>query len=248
MSTRRLTISVPQPCHEDWQAMAPTFQGRFCQNCQKTVVDFTAVSDSEIVDWLTENKDTTCGRFRHEQVGTELKAATYNRKPWTWRAVALVLSAWLSTKNVEAKQVSTFIISSAGQQTGSENSRRETKKLSEKPVSPVILKGKVVDARSKETLPGTTIMLKGTSIGVPSDRNGNFELSVPAHLVNKKQKIIFSFIGYEMKEVKLSKLLKREHSEIIMTLDTAVLGGIAIQFNKPLPEPGFFQKVKQLFS
>ncbi len=205
------------------------------------------MTDAEVVSWLSHQEGRTCGRFRPNQLGKELTAATYNRKRWTLRTIALGLSAWLSTKNVEAKQVPTSI-SSAGQQAASENLGRETKKLSEKPVSQVILKGKVVDARSKETLPGTTIMLKGTSIGVPADRNGNFELSIPAHLVNKKQKVTFAFIGYEMKEVKLSKLLKQEKSEIVMTLDTSVLGGIAIQVNKPLPEPGFFQKVKQLFS
>ncbi|MFA1771050.1 carboxypeptidase-like regulatory domain-containing protein [Rufibacter glacialis] len=227
--------------------MTPQNQGRFCQSCQKTVVDFTAMPDAEVVEWLAKNKNTKCGRFRKDQIGKELTAPIYSPKRWNWPAAVLGLTAWLSTTSVVAKQVSSPVYST-NQRPASENRGKSMKELSEISVSLLVLKGTVIDAQSKEAMPGTTILLKGTSIAVPADQNGHFELAVPAYLVNRKQKVIFAFIGYEMKEVKLSKLLKKNHPKIIMALDTAVLGGIAIQFSKPIPDHGFLQRIKQLFS
>jgi len=36
---KKMRISIENPCHEDWQKMLPESQGRFCQACEKTVVD-----------------------------------------------------------------------------------------------------------------------------------------------------------------------------------------------------------------
>ncbi|NVO84912.1 hypothetical protein [Hymenobacter terrestris] len=44
-----LTISVPQPCSENWAAMTPAAQGRHCAACAKTVVDFSCMTDAQVV-------------------------------------------------------------------------------------------------------------------------------------------------------------------------------------------------------
>jgi hypothetical protein len=44
-------------------------KGRFCGACAKVVVDFTAMSDEEIVEYLQQHtKQKTCGHFRNEQL------------------------------------------------------------------------------------------------------------------------------------------------------------------------------------
>ncbi|GAB4035957.1 carboxypeptidase-like regulatory domain-containing protein [Spirosoma jeollabukense] len=70
-----LTIQIPQPCHERWDDMQPHEQGRFCANCQKMVVDYTALSDRELVKLLTKPLTTSCGRFRDEQLNRPLLVA-----------------------------------------------------------------------------------------------------------------------------------------------------------------------------
>jgi hypothetical protein len=44
-----LHLDIPEPCHEDWHKMSPEAQGRYCGSCQKTVTDFTSMSDTQLV-------------------------------------------------------------------------------------------------------------------------------------------------------------------------------------------------------
>ncbi len=62
-------IRIPEPCHEDWDAMTKNEQGRHCQVCSKTVVDFTNKSSEEIGAIIAENASSKlCGRFKTTQL------------------------------------------------------------------------------------------------------------------------------------------------------------------------------------
>ncbi len=62
-------ISIPKPCHEDWGAMIPNEQGRFCGQCARTVTDFTGMKALEIQSYLLENSSKkVCGRFKADQL------------------------------------------------------------------------------------------------------------------------------------------------------------------------------------
>jgi hypothetical protein len=64
-----LKISIPTPCHEDWDAMIPNSQGRHCNSCVKTVIDFTNMSDEEVKHFFINKKEEKiCGRFKNEQL------------------------------------------------------------------------------------------------------------------------------------------------------------------------------------
>lgn len=64
-----LKISIPTPCHKDWQAMAPNTQGRHCTSCAKTVIDFTTMSDDEVkYFFLNKKEEKVCGRFKNIQL------------------------------------------------------------------------------------------------------------------------------------------------------------------------------------
>lgn len=63
------TISIPQPCSEDWNAMQPNANGRHCTACATTVTDFTAWAPEEIAAYLMANKGSkVCGRFSQKQL------------------------------------------------------------------------------------------------------------------------------------------------------------------------------------
>lgn len=61
-------ISVPKPCHENWDAMTPDVQGRFCSSCEKNVVDFTGMADEQVLQVILNSRQIICGRFNNEQL------------------------------------------------------------------------------------------------------------------------------------------------------------------------------------
>jgi hypothetical protein len=66
---KEFKIRIPEPCHEDWNGMTKNEQGRHCQACSKTVIDFTDKEPEEIEAYLTANASTKlCGRFKTTQL------------------------------------------------------------------------------------------------------------------------------------------------------------------------------------
>lgn len=62
-------LTIPTPCHQPWHEMQPNQQGRHCNACQKTVVDFTAMNDVQLGDFFTANTgENICGRFNSAQL------------------------------------------------------------------------------------------------------------------------------------------------------------------------------------
>ena len=58
------------------------------------------------------------------------------------------------------------------------------------------IKGTVFDSK-KETMPGASVYVKGTNIGVITDVNGKYAIKVPS----TQSVLVFSFVGYVPQEV-----------------------------------------------
>ncbi|MDE5610548.1 MAG: carboxypeptidase-like regulatory domain-containing protein [Odoribacter sp.] len=84
--------------------------------------------------------------------------------------------------------------------------------------------GKVID-KAGNVLPGVTIVLQGTSIGVTTDANGEFVLTMPEAT---DAKLVFSFIGMKTKVVTLKddKPLLVVMEEEATAMDEVVVTGI----------------------
>ena|SRR6218665_1757128 len=68
-TTNTIRISIPKPCHEDWDTMKPNEKGAFCMKCAKTVVDFTHKTTEEIKDFLAaQSGKKVCSRFMSSQL------------------------------------------------------------------------------------------------------------------------------------------------------------------------------------
>lgn len=69
MTPNRAKIVLTNPCSENWNSMQVDTVGRFCQSCQKSVIDFTSKSDQEIKAFLKDKQgEQLCGRFYIHQV------------------------------------------------------------------------------------------------------------------------------------------------------------------------------------
>ena len=85
-----------------------------------------------------------------------------------------------------------------------------------------VLKGTVLDEKG-EPLIGASVYVDGTTIGVITDIDGHFELSLPA---NENMAVVFSFIGLET-QIHVFKG-KTETITIRMKVDQTVLGDVVV--------------------
>lgn len=74
--------------------------------------------------------------------------------------------------------------------------------------------GTVTDAADGSTLPGVSVVVKGTTTGTITDMNGRYELSAPADGT-----LVFSFVGYTTTEVAV-----QGRDVINVPLETALVG------------------------
>ncbi len=58
------------------------------------------------------------------------------------------------------------------------------------------IKGKIVDLRTRQWLPGTSVVLDGTTVATMADESGNYVLEIPAS-AGAQFSVTFSFTGYE---------------------------------------------------
>ncbi len=78
-----IQISIPQPCYEDWSKMTQQEQGRFCNACQKCVVDFTTASDATLYHHFSSNSNI-CGRFHKSQLNRPIFKPTKRWASFKW--------------------------------------------------------------------------------------------------------------------------------------------------------------------
>ena len=63
-------LQINEPCHQNWDAMTATEQGKFCNSCNKQVIDFTTFTDAQIVAYVEKaNGNLFCGNFEANQLG-----------------------------------------------------------------------------------------------------------------------------------------------------------------------------------
>lgn len=89
MATKQpIQISIPTPCHEDWNKMTPAEQGRFCDSCQKCVIDFTQFTDRELHDFFSKHSgEKICGRYNIAQIDRAIYAPA-RKQPSFYKYVA----------------------------------------------------------------------------------------------------------------------------------------------------------------
>jgi TonB-linked SusC/RagA family outer membrane protein len=89
-----------------------------------------------------------------------------------------------------------------------------------------ITKGRIIDSKTKEGVPGASIRIKNTSTGTNSDFEGKFQLST-----KKPYSIIMSSVGYKMKEFLITNTttLIFELEESTQSLDQVVVIGYGSQ-------------------
>lgn len=226
---------IPKPCSEHWNEMIPDAKGRFCLSCEKPVIDFTNYSPKEIISHLQKHPKT-CGRFSKNQL-ERLNRQAEARKlsvPKLTGLFAITALLGISAPAV-AHTTSTKI-----------EYRKDSAWKSILPKTPVndsiIIKGNVLDEDGLP-LPSANVILKGTNFGTTTDFDGNFNISIPKDELKISNTLVFSYLGFESKEVQID--VENPTLKIQMVMDEYMLMGEIVRYNI-FQRIGFF--FKGLFS
>ena len=104
--------------------------------------------------------------------------------------------------------------------------------------------GRVVDSQDGQTLPGTSVMVKGTTIGTVTNLNGEFQLQLPS----EARVLTFSFIGMITQEVAIDRptINVALEPDFVALEEVVVIGygtqdmrirGVSSDFRQPRPAP-----------
>jgi hypothetical protein len=101
---KQFSISVPEPCSENWNGMHVVDSvHRHCNSCAKNVVDFSQMSDDEVLLFFRNSQGNICGRFRKEQLERAYTPLPVITRPASWWKAAALLPLTLLGKNVAAQ-------------------------------------------------------------------------------------------------------------------------------------------------
>ena len=208
-----LNLQVPSSCHEDWNNMALEQRGRYCFSCQKSVVDFTQMTDQELILYFKSLNGPTCGKFSESQLNRDIPLPK-KPLPWVKYFFRFSLPAFLLLlKSSVQGQKTSYPIE----------------------ISPIIPKAGVVDS-SKKTLPITgvvsdeagvplahaSVFIKNTNKGTVTDVHGYFVLSD----VDLPVTLLISYVGYQTTEVKMSS--GQQGTDVKLQLAPALMGEVVV--------------------
>lgn len=191
--------------------------GKHCSSCQKKVIDFSTLTDAEIVHIFSGASQEICGRFNSSQLNRALDKPAVRKN-----AFPVVILATLLVMNVPSKSAASpvtvpfihapFVM--PGLDEASVSPPRDT---------PRIITGQLIDSIHRDGLPGASVIIKGTVYGAVTDVAGNFRLRVPDSLEHSEITLRFAFIGFTVKE-----LLVKENGPLRIELNAQVMGDLVI--------------------
>ena len=179
---QKIQIAIPEPCHKGWQNMTPVEKGRFCASCQKRVLDFTYLSDNEIIKVVTKN-DNLCARINVSNLNRNLIKTKTKSNCFGYFATTVLAFFGLVTENVVAHEKPVV----------EQTDLKYLNKASDS-VKKITVSGRVT--YDGHLLPGANVIIKGTKKSTYTDRNGKYTIEV-----NQGEILIFSFLSMIDKEV-----------------------------------------------
>lgn len=239
--SQNFSLTIKKPCSAKFDEFQTTAIGGFCNLCQKEVIDFTKMSDSEILQYFKNGQKNTCGRFRETQLKTYSEVIPSKKKlNFNLLGAGLIsfsLVSLLSANNSNAQHLEQSTTIQKPQKENIEKKSTNAQANSNE----YIVAGVVID-EDKIPLPGVVVVLKGSNIGVNTDIDGKFRFPKP---LKDGDTLIFSFVGYVSEELKVLKK-NSDSANIILKMDTQVMGEVSTN-EVYTSKRSFWQKVKGVF-
>ena len=98
-----IQLAIPEPCTQQWNEMQGVQGGRHCTHCQKTVMDFSRMTDVQLLAYFQKPGIAACGRFTAEQLDRAISITEVPKSNWWARIAAGLLLALGLSKSAEGQ-------------------------------------------------------------------------------------------------------------------------------------------------
>lgn len=225
-------ITLPNPCSQQWNSMTQTNDGRFCGSCNKMVIDFTAMTNQQIINQLSETNNI-CGRIGTKQFAAVNYQLQQENAPVTniWKRMILAVA----------------VLASAQYAKGQSNNVNQPK-TEQSETTPLI--GKIafpLKATNNKTITGRVVDETGAPVinafvscgetPVTTNVEGLFKLQIPINI----KSIEIKALGYQSKTIKVNKAKNSYNIKIIV--DPVMLGGLGA-----VKRPGLLKRLYYSFA
>lgn len=192
---KTLLLHIPKPCHENWESMTPTEQGRFCLSCEKEVVSFTNQTEAQIVAYFKNAPKNVCGQFKPAQLRTYalpqqsifspmLRAFTVGSM-----LTALTTTAVYGQQGNQEQQIFELPIPHSEIEMLGDVMAITPEEMNQ-------VEGKITDLYSGKAMRHAMVQIMDTDIQITTDDYGYFNLTIPEEYREKPFAVIIAADGF----------------------------------------------------
>ena len=204
MSDKNIIISIKEPCNEDWNKMTTNKSGKFCDLCNENVIDFTDLSDKEIVRIIKRNNGKLCGRFNTEQLERPLAINPKDNNYSFFAKVAATLLLFTVTKETTGQSEKPIHDS-----TFSSDKQMKSNAIAGNRQSLIELTGTVIDASTNKPIANAKIQIvspvfPGSSTVYKTDEDGNYSIPIADSTEKRTISLFIAAADYQETTIKIS--------------------------------------------
>lgn len=200
MKSSRISLRLDEPCTQQWSDMTPSTTGRYCDSCEKNVIDFSQMTDNEILKFLSENKSGFCGQFRASQldrpfVETKLNGGAKRLNSFFAGLAIAGATGSASAQSADTTNYHPVVVIDEKHPTGPVCIRQIPVDTND-----LILHITVMDTLNHEAMPYANVVLQqgGVKFGGITDIDGKVTLTIPADSLQDTMMLTIRLIGYKM--------------------------------------------------
>ncbi len=200
-------LKIDKPCSEDFSKMNPSESGRFCQLCEKNVVDFTQLSALEIAQIMQNSNGKICARMKESQLQSPIIEYNVQRKAknsFSNITAGLLVATTLAGQPAMAENnaVNTVFSTSLKGTSETDNSlaQKAEKLLSSDSIT---FRGRVVLDETGQPLENVevSIVTLSKSYKCLTTEQGTFSLEIPKSALKEKNIVSITFNELKRKDL-----------------------------------------------
>ena len=189
---KSIKLSIPTPCHENWNAMTPNEHGRHCDSCNKTVIDFSLFTDKQLVEFFNKTSSRICGNFNRFQLERELVYVEQRSNFLHKLLFGLAITAGFAGSANGYNNYNVNPLSEQGLRPTSpkSNALENEPDIASHHDTTHYIKGRLFNTATNTIIPNTELYIYGSKKVYKTDSLGNFMIQIPNKYLNTEIWII----------------------------------------------------------